>query len=173
MAAHCHGTAGIRVAVEAGVDMLEHCSFTGRGTVDFDPAIVTEIARKGIVVSPTISDGWRRWPDDGLRRRRGEVLQAMFDAGAPVIMSTDCGIPGVPHDALGGGLEVLSELTGRSAVETLKLATSTSATLLGLEDRGVIATGKRADLLVVEGDPTVDLAALSRVRAVFAAGTRV
>ncbi len=170
--AHCHGTAGIRVAVEAGVDMLEHCSFTGQGVVDFDPEVVTEIARKGIVVSPTISVGWRRWPDDGLRRRRGEVLQAMFTAGVPLIMSTDCGIPGVPHDELRGGIEVLSELTGKTPAAALRLATSTSAAILGFADRGTLEVGKRADLLVVEGDPTTDLTALRSVRAVFKAGLR-
>jgi imidazolonepropionase-like amidohydrolase len=55
-------------------------------------------------------------------------------------------------------------------VEILRLATSRSAQLLGLHDRGVLAEGKRADLLVVEGDPLSGLAALSRVRLVVAAG---
>ncbi|MDO9444247.1 MAG: amidohydrolase family protein, partial [Dehalococcoidia bacterium] len=52
-------------------------------------------------------------------------------------------------------------------------ATSTSADLLGLPDRGVIQAGRRADLLVVEGDPTEDLAALQRVRLVVRAGSIV
>ena len=170
VAAHCHGTAGIRAAVEAGVDMLEHCSFTGEGRIDFDPAVVDAIADKGIIVSPTVSIGWRKWADDGLRRARAEALKTMFARGCKVIMSTDCGIPGVPHAALAGALDVLSEYAAMPPVEALKLATSRAAELLDLPDRGVIAEGKRADLLVVEGDPLSDLLALRRVRLVVKAG---
>ena len=170
MAAHCHGTPGIVNAVAAGVDYLEHCSFNGPGGITYDAEAVSEAARKGIVVSPTVSVGYRRWPDDGLRRRRGEVLQAMLASGTPLVMSTDCGIPNVPHAALAEGMDVLAELANLTPLATLKLATSRSAELLGLDDRGVIAEGKRADLLVVEGDPTQDLGALKRVRAVFKAG---
>jgi imidazolonepropionase-like amidohydrolase len=170
VAAHCHGTAGIRAAVEAGIDMLEHCSFTGEGRIDFDPAVVEAIAAKGIIVSPTVSIGWRKWADDGLRRARADALKTMFARGCKVIMSTDCGIPGVPHAALAGALDVLSEYATMPPVETLKLATSRAAELLDLPDRGVIAEGKRADLLVVEGDPLSDLLALQRVRLVVKAG---
>jgi imidazolonepropionase-like amidohydrolase len=70
-------------------------------------------------------------------------------------------------------MRVLADLTGLSAVEVLKLATSTSARLLALDDRGVIEPGQRADLLVVEGDPTEDLSALERVRHVVVNGALV
>jgi imidazolonepropionase-like amidohydrolase len=170
VAAHCHGTAGIRVAVEAGVDTLEHCSFTGSAGVDFDDGLVQQIASKGLVISPTISVGYRSWADDGLKRQRATLTRSFFAADCKVAMSTDCGIPRVPHSALWGGLEVLQEISGISAVHALRLATSTSADLLGLPDRGVLAEGRRADILVVEGDPTKDLATLGRVRLVVKAG---
>ncbi len=57
-----------------------------------------------------------------------------------------------------------------SPIAALKLATSTSAENHGLADRGIIAPGKRADLVVFEGDPTIDLTALERVRMVIKAG---
>jgi imidazolonepropionase-like amidohydrolase len=85
-------------------------------------------------------------------------------------MSTDCGIPGVPHEALAAGMEVLCEATGATPVDILRLATSRSAELLGLKDLGVIAPGAIADLLIVEGDPTANLADLERVRYVIRAG---
>ncbi len=168
--AHAHGIAGIRVAVEARVDMIEHCSFTTPAGVENDAALIAAIADAGIVVSPTVSIGYRLWPDDGRRARRAEVLQAMVAAGCRLIASTDCGIPLVPHDALAGGLQVLSELARLSPLETLKLATSRSAQLLDLPDRGTIQPGQRADLLAVDGDPTTDLAALERVRCVIRGG---
>jgi imidazolonepropionase-like amidohydrolase len=151
--------------------MVEHCSFTGPdGTYDYDPAVTAAIVAKGIVVSPTISVGYRRWADDGRRRDRAAIIRDQFAQGAKVVMSTDCGIPSVPHEALADGIEVLAEAAELSPVQALKLATSTSADLLGLDDRGVIAPGRRADLLVVDGDPTVDLSALGRVRMVVRAG---
>ena len=54
--------------------------------------------------------------------------------------------------------------------EILCAATSTAARAIGLNDRGIVAAGKRADLLVVEGNPLEDLSSLERVRAVFKAG---
>ena len=59
---------------------------------------------------------------------------------------------------------------GLGAVECLRAATSGAAAILGRRDRGVIAPGARADLLIVDGDPTSELAAIERVRAVVAAG---
>ena len=171
--AHAHGTAGIATAVEAGVDMVEHCSFTAPGGYEFDPAVADAIAAKGIVVSPTTSVGYRNWPDDGRKQRRAEIMRELFARGCTVIMSTDCGIPGVPHNALAGGIEVLAEMSGLSPVAALRLATSTSADILGLPDRGAIEPGKAADLLVVEGDPTEKLSDLSRVRHVLRDGALV
>jgi imidazolonepropionase-like amidohydrolase len=168
--AHAHGIEGIRVATEAGVDGIEHCSFTTPGGYEFDQNLIDAIAARGIVVSPTVSIGFRRWPDDGRREQRARILKSFFDSGCPVVMSTDCGIPGVPHEALAAGMEVLCEATGATPVDILRLATSRSAELLGLKDLGVIAPGAIADLLIVEGDPTANLADLERVRYVIRAG---
>ncbi len=168
--AHAHGIEGIRVAVEAGVDGIEHCSFTTAGGYEFDQPLIDQIAAKRIVVSPTVSVGFRKWPDDGRREQRGRVLKALLDSNCRVLMSTDCGIPGVPHEALAGGMDVFAEAAGASPVELLRLATSRSADLLGLKDLGTIAPGAIADLLVVEGDPTANLADLDRVRYVLRGG---
>lgn len=173
VAAHAHGANGVRVAVAAGVDTIEHCTFSTPGGTGFDESVAKEMAAKGIVVSPTVSIGYRRWPDDGQRERRAAVLRGLLDAGCRVIASTDCGIPNVPHAELAGGLEVLEEISGLPASRVLQLATSEAASILGLTDRGLIAEGRRADLLVVEGDPTTDLGALRNVRYVFKAGQLV
>lgn len=168
--AHAHGVEGIRVAVEAGVDGLEHCSFqTPQGSVK-DEVVIEEIARQGIVVSPTIvgslaaMEGTERWS------RRADLVRALFEAGCRVVMSTDCGIPSTPHEGLAGSMETLRRMSGLDPVAVLRLATSTSADLLGLPDRGVLEPGRRADLVAVEGDPTRDLGALQRVRLVVRGG---
>ncbi len=171
VAAHAHGVAGIEVAVEAGVDVLEHCSFqTAAGSVK-DLGVIAEIARKGILVSPTISGRLIDQPDRF--PQRADLVRALFEAGCDIFMSTDCGIPGLPHDDLVRALRTMQAMTAQTTIEVLRLATSTSARLLRLPDRGTIAPGQRADLLVVEGDPTRDLGALARVRAVVAGGRLV
>jgi imidazolonepropionase-like amidohydrolase len=170
VAAHAHGIEGIRVAVEAGVDGIEHCSFTTPDGYEHDGGLIQRIADAGILVSPTVSIGYRRWPDDGRREQRAAILRDQLARGSRLLMSTDCGIPNVPHEALAAGMDVFAEATDISPVEMLRLATSRSAELLGLKDLGVIAPGAIADLLVVDGDPTTDLAALERVRYVIRAG---
>jgi imidazolonepropionase-like amidohydrolase len=79
----------------------------------------------------------------------------------------------VPHEALAEGLDVLREMTGRPPAQILKLATSRAADLLALPDRGRIAPGLRADLLIVEGNPLADLKALGAIRHVVTAGALV
>jgi imidazolonepropionase-like amidohydrolase len=171
--AHAHGVDGIKVAVEAPVDMIEHCSFqTLEGAVK-DDAVILDIARQGIKVSPTIHRGFGKFRGEGRWAMRAELTQALIGAGCQVLMSTDSGIPEAPHEDLAQALGVVQELSGLSSIETMKLATSTSAEHLDLPDRGTIAVGQRADLLIVEGDPTRDLEALQRVRMVVSSGVLV
>ncbi len=168
--AHAHGVEGIKAAVEAPVDMIEHCSFqTPEGSLK-DDAVILDIARRGIGVSPTIHRGFGRYRGQPRWDMRADVTKSLIGAGCKVLMSTDSGIPNAPHEDLAQALAVTQELADLSPIETMKLATSTSADHLDLPDRGVIAPGKRADLLVVEGDPTEDIEALQRVRAVVLAG---
>lgn len=171
--AHAHGVEGIRVAVEAGVDGLEHCSFQAPEGNAPDDALIARIAREGILVSPTITSGLGAAEGTPRWESRGDVVRRIFAAGCRVVMSTDCGIPNTPHEDLAVSMGILQRLVDLAPVEVLKLATSTSAEHLGLPDRGVVAEGRRADLLVVEGDPTEDLGALRRVRAVVRAGELV
>jgi imidazolonepropionase-like amidohydrolase len=172
VAAHAHGVPGIRAAALAGVDTVEHCSFTTPTGIQLDTEVSALLAERDVAISPTVSIGFRRWPDDGRRESRAAAIRDMLARGCRFLASTDCGIPGVPHNALAGGLQVMAELAQLPPVRVLRMATSDSAAILGLADRGRLAPGLRADLLVVAGDPTVDLSALERVRAVFKAGVR-
>ena len=168
--AHAHGVRGIEAAIAGGVDMIEHCSFQTPEGAEADLDVIAGIAEAGIRVSPTISPGMARFKGSERWDRRARLTRALLDAGCELVMSTDCGIPNAPHQQLAFAMGLLQELSDLSAYEVLRLATSTSAERLGLGDRGRVAPGLRADLIVVEGDPTVELSALQRVRLVVAAG---
>ncbi len=178
VAAHCHGTPGIRNAVAAGVATIEHCSWTGDDGFGsaFDVALARAIAERGVWVSPTVHWGWLRLLErDGRPTRIGtrmsHCIQSLRREGARLVASTDAGIPNVPHHRLPEGLAAFSRLAALTPVETLRAATSEAAEALGLaRTTGVLRPGMCADVLVVDGDPTRDLAALLRPRLVVARG---
>ena len=101
-------------------------------------------------------------------------LKALFDGGVKIGFGTDSGanplrIPGfAEHREL-----QLMVAAGLTPMQAIRIATSQAAALLGLDDRGVLAAGKRADLLVVEGDPSRDIGALQRIDSVWQRGAQV
>ena len=177
VAAHCHGTPGIRAAAAAAVTTIEHCSWVspaGWG-MDYDPDVAADIAARGIWVSPTINAGWKRniGRADFEARVRGNYA-CMRTAGVQLIASTDAGIPNVLHHHLPQALAVFSHFAQLSPVETLRAATSACAAAIGLGAiTGRIATGLAADLLFVAGDPLHDLEVLTRPALVVARGTEI
>ena len=172
VAAHCHGTPGIRNAAHAGVRSIEHCSWIGddgkRGA--FDPQTALEIARRGIWISPTVNAGWGRFGPDFAAAVTAN-FRAMKVHGCALIASTDAGIPNVYHEDLAKALPVFARLAELSPVETLRSATSDCARALGLGDTtGILREGASADLLFVRGDPLADLGALRDPALVVARG---
>ncbi|MEE8078798.1 MAG: amidohydrolase family protein, partial [Pseudomonadales bacterium] len=175
VAAHCHGTAGISIAAQAGVNSIEHCSWVGEAgwAADYQAAIADTIADNGVWVSPTVNSGWQRILDGGGARlsRIRDALKAMLAIDIPFMASTDAGIPGVYHHQLPHALEVFATITESSAERTLRSATSQAAVGLGISSQtGCLKPGLAADLLVVDGDPLVDLSALTRPVEVWARG---
>ena len=172
VAAHCHGTPGIRHAANAGVRSIEHCSWIGadgrRGDYDID--VVREIARRDIWVSPTINAGWARF-EGAAAAKITDHLRVLKENGCRLVASTDAGIPRVRHEDLARALPVFARLAELSPVETLRCATSECAAALGLADTtGALREGACADLLFVRGDPLADLAALLEPAMVVARG---
>ncbi|MBX7077820.1 MAG: amidohydrolase family protein [Nannocystaceae bacterium] len=99
-----------------------------------------------------------------------EVVGALHRGGVPVLASTDAPNPGTAH-----GVSLIGELSllvqaGLTPTEALAAATSKPAAALGLDDRGRIAPGLRADLLLVEGDPRRDITAMRSLRAIYKQG---
>jgi imidazolonepropionase-like amidohydrolase len=176
VAAHCHGTEGIRNASEAGVSTVEHCSWIGPGGwgTGFSADVAARMATQGIWVSTTLNSGWKRFIGDPREALMLTNYAQMRSAGVNLLASTDAGIPNVYHDKLPEALPVFSRFTGLSAIETLKAATSEAARAIGLGDvTGSIKPGLDADLLFVKGDPLTNLNAVCQPVAVLARGVPV
>ena len=170
VAAHVHGIEGIRRAVEAGVTTLEHCSFvTETNERRFDQALAARIAEQQIFVCPTISVN-APYIAELTGIKVGEHAKAMREMGVRLIAGTDAGIDNNPHHQYLGGLEYLVTL-GFPPGDVLTMATTQAAAALGVDAiTGRLEAGYEADLIVVDGDPSADIAALGRLRRVMARG---
>jgi imidazolonepropionase-like amidohydrolase len=160
VAAHVEGLAGARLAVEAGVDTIEHGLSLHR-----EPRLLDAMARSGIVLVPTLStfhDLAERFTDafapalvEQAKRQLEEAyatLVAARSAGVTLAMGHDSGPPGE------NAIELVRMVDGGlSALEGISAATHGSASALGLPDVGTVRPGAVADLLVVDGDPLHDM----------------
>jgi len=148
---HAIGGPGLRLAVEAGVDSLEH----GHYLAD-DPDLLSMMAEKKIFYDPTLSPA--KISGRLLPAHHVASVQAAVGAGVRVVAGSDSG--GHVRGKNAVELECLVEV-GMSPQEALRAATETAAQCLGMEDEvGTIKPGKRADLLIGRGDPTQDIALL-------------
>jgi imidazolonepropionase-like amidohydrolase len=108
-----------------------------------------------------------------LQAKLREIVTALRDAGVPLLAGTDAPNPGTTHGAsIHHEIELLAD-AGVSPVEALASATSVPARCFDLRDRGRIAPGLRADLLLVRGDPTTDIKATRDIVGVWKAGVRL
>ncbi len=109
--------------------------------------------------------GKTQWLDNAKKS-----VRALHDAGVPLLAGTDAPNPGTVHGAsLHRELELLVAC-GLTPAEALAAATSVPARTFGLSDRGHIAAGQRADLLLVRGDPSADIKSTRDIQHVFVAG---
>jgi imidazolonepropionase-like amidohydrolase len=167
--AHCSGVEGLRVAVAAGVDSIEHGFFMTRD-------ILRVMADRGIAWVPTFSPvqfqherpelaGWNAQTVAGLWRileRHFDMVALAAELGVPIVAGSDAGSYGVPH-----GRGLIDELgflrqAGLPLERVLASATSLPRRLWGCAPSD-IQRGARADLVVLEGSPFESLANLHRV----------
>ena len=170
VAAHAHGAEGIKAAVRAGVTSIEH------GSVLDDEAIAL-MKQHGTWLVPTTYLADRINLDNlppSIRAKAESVLplakaslRRAIAAGVRIGFGTDAGV--YPHGENAREFAALVE-RGMSPMEAIRTATVHAAAVLGLEDRGVIAAGRLADLIAVPGDPTRDIRALQDVRFVMLGG---
>src|SRR5262245_35953950 len=177
--AHAHSARSIADAVAAGVDGIEHATFRTADGVDAPEAVIRAIARQRVAV------GWTVGRDPGqagpvmpqIASRMAGLLatrRRLYESGAVLVPGSDAGVsPAKPHDVLPFAPSDLAA-GGLSPAETLRAMTSRAAQACGLGHRkGRIAPGFDADILVIDGNPLDDLAAVRRLRAVYAGGRDV
>jgi imidazolonepropionase-like amidohydrolase len=180
VAVHAHGLDGIKLAVRAGADSIEHGT-----TIDEETAKM--MAKAGTFYVPTLStvNGYierlaanpNAYPPaikaqiDWRIGITGKSLQVAYPAGVKIAYGTDAGVS--KHGRNADEFELLVKF-GMPPAEAIKAATVNAAALLGLnKEIGTIEPGKSADIIAVDGDPLADVKVLKAMKFVMARGTVV
>lgn len=171
VAAHAHGTEGINTAVRAGVDSIEHGSIlseesielmTEHGTYLVPQAYINELPLPPETPPATIAK------NQYLKPLVIRSLEMAYEAGVNMAMGTDSGV--YPHGENGKEFAAFVNY-GIAPAYTLQMATVFAADLLGVEDRGVIEAGRRADIIAVPGNPLEEITVMEDVQFVMRQGT--
>ena len=178
-AAHAHSEVGIKNAVEAGITSIEHGTFMDREAAELMAErgtywVPTASALRGIVdngVEAGIPEDAVEKAEDAVGRF-DDAWENALDAGVTIAMGTDAGTPFNFFEEIPQELAYMVDY-GLSPAEALEAATVNAADLLGLDDVGRVAEGYRADLVVLDDDPTANVEAWQAPDAVFADGERV
>ena len=176
VAAHAHGTEGIKIATRAGVASIEHGSF-------LDEEGARLMARNGTYLVPTLmaGEGVEKFATSGvlkgLRAEKALAAAAAMRKGirlavehkVPIAFGTDAGV--IPHGTNAREFGLMVEWGGLSPLASLNAGTIHAARLLGWERRvGTIEAGKLADIVAVAGNPLQDIHATERVSFVMKGG---
>jgi imidazolonepropionase-like amidohydrolase len=167
---HAIGNAGIRNALLAGIDSIEHGMHLDDDTLqlalDRGAFLVPTLLAVSRIVEAGVAGGVPDWvvakADEQLQHSR-ESFVAAVRSGMKIAAGTDAGTPFNPHDDLADELALMVGL-GLSPMQAIIAGTRNAAENLDvLHAVGTVEVGKRADLLLVDGDPTVDITAAARV----------
>jgi imidazolonepropionase-like amidohydrolase len=175
VAVHAHGTSGIKDAIRAGVDTIEHASLADEeafalakqhGTwfsmdIYNDDYIQAEGAKNGV-----FKESMEKEKMIGLKQR--QTFQAAVKAGVKMVFGTDAG---VYPNGFNARQFVTMVQWGMTPMQAIQAATANAAEALGRSgDVGAIATGRYGDLIAVEGDPLADVSRLQSVAFVMKGG---
>jgi imidazolonepropionase-like amidohydrolase len=175
VAAHAHGAAGIKAAIRAGIDTIEHASLIDAEGIRLAKERGTWLAMDIFNTEYTQSEGAKNGVlEDNLRKDR-EIAQLQRDnfraahrAGAKMVFATDAGV--MPHGTAGGQFRWMVRY-GMTPMEAIQSATRNAAQALGREkDVGAIAVGRYGDMIAVDGDPLADVSRLEDVEVVIKGG---
>ena len=165
--AHINSAAGVGEVVSAGVDVVAHVPANG----ELDRALAERIAEAGIAVGPTLAT-IENVSGAGMPSysRAEENVGRLVDAGVTILAGTDAPNPGTVFGAsLHRELELLRRC-GITPAQALNAATAAPARVFNLADRGHTAPGRRADLMLVAGDPLTDITATRAIERIWRAG---
>jgi imidazolonepropionase-like amidohydrolase len=170
VACHAHGAAGIKAAVKAGVNSIEHGTF-------IDDEAVTMMKARGTYLVPTRCAG--EWVFEHAKTGQlppysiakalevGPIMRAAFQkayrAGVKIAFGTDAGV--YPHGQNAKEFGYMVDL-GMKPMEAIVTATGAASDLLGWNEVGLVAKGRYADLVVVKGDPLANIRLLEHPVAV-------
>lgn len=189
---HCVGIPGMKNAIEAGLDHMEHASFLHiDGRQRFDRILAEKMAEKGIYVTPTLRvyrdvienleqkeetglisqdekvklEEWKRMLEESI-----DCYQGLLAAGVKCVAGNDAGYLYTPFDKFWQELEMMV-MGGMTPMQSIVSATKTAAEAMKLDHQiGSLEVGKKADLIVVNDDPTADISSLSKVSLVMKEG---
>src|SRR3954468_22830096 len=170
VAAHCHGDEAIRHAIEAGIDCIEH------GSLMSDETMQLMIDRGTFLVATTyLADGMdtsHAAPE--LQAKAAEVfpkaratISKAIERGVKVACGTDA--PAIPHGRNAKELIALVD-RGMTPLQAIRAATTVSAELIDVDDRGRLEAGLLADVIGVPGDPLENIAVTEQVKFVMKGG---
>ena len=174
---HAQDSESVRRSVQAGVASVEHAWLADEGAIE-------ALAASGAYLVPTlvVTDVNRTLPgltpvqrvrQDLIERLHRVSTETAIRLGVPLAAGTDTGEVGVTADMVWREIALIHD-HGASAMAAIKAATSSAARLLGVDrDTGSIEVGKLADLVLLEGDPLVDLSRLASPVAVWQGGRSV
>jgi imidazolonepropionase-like amidohydrolase len=172
VAAHATTAEGMRRAILAGVDTIEHGD---EGT----PEVFKLMKEHDVAFCPTVAAGdaieqYRGWkkgsvPEPARIREKRASMKVARAAGVTFAMGGDVGV--FAHGDNAREMELLVREYGFTPLEVLRQATSGNAAIFHLADRGNIHAGQLADIVALNGDPTTDIAALRKVRFVMKGGS--
>jgi imidazolonepropionase-like amidohydrolase len=175
VAAHAHGDEGIRSAILAGVDTIEHASLASDSTIAlaaqrhawFD----MDIYNDDYILATGTANGTEQASLDKekmIGRLQRETFRKAVRAGVPMLFGTDAGV--YPHGDNGRQFAKMVEW-GMTPIQAIQASTRNAAIALNREgDVGAIAVGRYGDLVAVDGDPLQDIRTLEHVRTVIKSG---
>lgn len=183
VAVHAHNKTAILRAIRGGVRSVEH-------GMHFDEECADLARSAGVYLVPTLTvmdrivtlgpqTGIPGYMIENVRQRttrHHQYVKHAYDVGAPIACGTDAGSMLTPHGSAGREVSQFVNC-GLSPVQAINVATERTAQLLRIDDKvGVLAQGKRADVIVAEGEVAADVSSLESagtIRAVIAAGRHV
>lgn len=176
-AAHAQGAQGIKNAIKAGIDSIEHAFY-------LDDEGIEMMLERGVFLVPTLAPPYfiyenreamepefvRKISQSAQSHKNG--LKKAIKAGVKIAAGTDGGTPFNLHSNTYKEIQLLSE-NGMTNYQAIIAGTRYAAECLGLDDRGTLEVGKKADFIVLDESPLDNINTLSNVQQIYKAGKKI